>query len=57
MGLLAAREIVTGQKEALWEINTDTEYQEKAAISDTGFKPAAAPAAAPAEEVGDKKAA
>ncbi|HEY4797808.1 MAG TPA: FAD-dependent oxidoreductase [Bacteroidia bacterium] len=28
MGLLAAREIITGQKQGLWNINTDSEYQE-----------------------------
>ena len=28
MGLLAAREILTGKKENLWSINTDTEYHE-----------------------------
>jgi protoporphyrinogen oxidase len=29
MGLLAAREILSGSKEDLWSINTDSEYQEK----------------------------
>ena len=35
MGLLAAREIITGEYQGLWEINTDTEYQEKARIKDS----------------------
>ena len=29
MGLLAAKEILSGTDEKLWEINTDSEYQEK----------------------------
>lgn len=29
MGLLAAREIISGKKENLWAINTDSEYQEE----------------------------
>jgi len=31
MGLLAAREIISGQKENLWDINTDSEYHEEGA--------------------------
>jgi protoporphyrinogen oxidase len=38
MGLLAAREILTGQRQNLWSINTDTEYQEKAEVLETGLK-------------------
>lgn len=37
MGLLAAREIATGQKQNLWAINTDSEYQEKAEIKGVGL--------------------
>lgn len=37
MGLLAAREILTGQNQNLWNINTDTEYQEKAEVLETGL--------------------
>lgn len=37
MGLLAAREIITGKKEDLWSINTDTEYQEKDEVENTGL--------------------
>ncbi len=32
MGLLAAREILTGNSEDLWTINTDSEYQEKGEV-------------------------
>jgi protoporphyrinogen oxidase len=37
MGILAAREIATGVKENLWEINTDTEYQEKGEVNKSGL--------------------
>jgi len=37
MGLLAAREIITGRKEGLWNINTDSEYQEKEGVESTGL--------------------
>lgn len=32
MGLLAAREIISGRKEDLWSINTDSEYQERGEV-------------------------
>jgi len=28
MGLMAAREIITGEKQGLWNINSDTDYHE-----------------------------
>ena len=34
MGLLAAEKIATGKPIDLWEINTDTEYQEDSEIKD-----------------------
>jgi protoporphyrinogen oxidase len=37
MGLLAAREILTGKNQNLWSINTDSEYQEKAEVLETGL--------------------
>lgn len=37
MGLLAAKEIITGSKEDLWNINTDSEYQEDANTIETGL--------------------
>ncbi|MBI4944822.1 MAG: FAD-dependent oxidoreductase [Bacteroidetes bacterium] len=37
MGLLAAREIITGKKQNLWDINTDTEYQETQEVLETGL--------------------
>ena len=37
MGLLAAREIISGNKENLWSINTDTEYQERSEVESTGL--------------------
>ena len=37
MGLLAARQIITGAKEDLWIINTDSEYQEKSEVGETGL--------------------
>lgn len=37
MGLLAANEILTGKKQNLWNINTDSEYQEKAEVLETGL--------------------
>lgn len=37
MGLLAAENIMGNAKHNLWEINTDTEYQEKSAIKETGL--------------------
>ena len=39
MGLLAAKEIITGESQDIWEINTDSEYQEKNKIADTGMAP------------------
>jgi protoporphyrinogen oxidase len=39
MGLLAAREIITGEPQNIWDINTDSEYQEKNKIADTGIIP------------------
>lgn len=37
MGLLAAKEIISEKKEDRWSINTDTEYQEKTTVLETGL--------------------
>ena len=37
MGILAAREINTGVAQNLWNINTDTDYQEDASVHQTGL--------------------
>ena len=36
MGLMAARNIVLGERNDLWGINTDYEYQESALLMKTG---------------------
>jgi protoporphyrinogen oxidase len=46
MGLLAAREIVTGRPQGLWSVNTDTDYQEEANVGEVW------PTAAPPEPAG-----
>lgn len=38
MGILAAENIAAGKAHNLWDINTDYEYQEKYAVTETGFK-------------------
>jgi len=43
MGLLAAEEIITGEPQDIWDINTDSEYQEKNKIADTGIVPQETP--------------
>ena len=51
MGILAASNISRGTNYNLWEINTDYEYQESAALSQTGLEktsPKIKPAAVPA---------
>jgi len=37
MGLLAAQNIALGEKNDLWQINTDYDYQESASITETGM--------------------
>lgn len=37
MGILAAKQILTGQNQNLWDINTDTNYQEDTQIKDSGL--------------------
>jgi hypothetical protein len=32
-------EIITGEPQNIWEINTDSEYQKKNKIADTGMVP------------------
>ena len=54
MGVLAAENILEGRNHDLWAVNTDTTYQEAAAITKTGLapQPEAAPVGAePAEAV------
>ena len=38
MGLLVAKEIATGEKQNLWEINSDSDYQEDAEYNLSGYK-------------------
>jgi len=38
MGLLVAKEIKTGEKQNLWEINSDSDYQEDAEYNLSGYK-------------------
>ncbi|MGE4232465.1 MAG: FAD-dependent oxidoreductase [Bacteriovoracia bacterium] len=42
MGLLAAKEIMTGKNQNLWSINTDSDYQEQAYVEDV-LQPEASP--------------
>ncbi|MGK5086070.1 FAD-dependent oxidoreductase [Bdellovibrionota bacterium FG-2] len=39
MGLLVSREIITGDVQNLWHINTDSEYQEQATTDEAGLNP------------------
>jgi hypothetical protein len=39
MGVLAAENVVHGQRHDLWAVNTDSDYQEAATIEKTGLEP------------------